>query len=65
VHYAERDPWVDEDEVGRLGAAVGAGFERFTYPGGAHLFADPDLPGYSAESATLMWKRVRDFLAQA
>ncbi|MFC4111282.1 dienelactone hydrolase family protein [Nonomuraea zeae] len=64
VHHAERDPWVDEDTVARLGTAVGAGFEHFTYPGDAHLFADPDLPGYSGESAALMWKRVRDFLSR-
>ncbi|GAA3563431.1 dienelactone hydrolase family protein [Nonomuraea rosea] len=64
VHHAERDPWVDESVVAGLGAAVGAGFECFAYPGDAHLFADPDLPGYSGESAALMWKRVRDFLSR-
>jgi dienelactone hydrolase len=64
VHHAERDPWVDESVVAGLGAAVGAGFECFAYPGDAHLFADPGLPGYSGESAALMWKRVRDFLSR-
>ncbi|MEV1176551.1 dienelactone hydrolase family protein [Nonomuraea sp. NPDC049784] len=64
VHYAEHDPWLDKEEIARLGAAVGAGFECFVYPGDRHLFADPGLPDYSEESAALMWKRSLAFLSR-
>jgi dienelactone hydrolase len=64
LHYAEGDPWVAAEEVASLRAGAGSLFECFTYPGNVHLFADLDLPGYSAESATLMWKRSRDFLSR-
>lgn len=63
VHHSEGDPWVDEGEIAELAAAVGPGFEWFTYPGEAHLFADPDLPGYCETSAKLMWERVIAFLS--
>src|SRR5215210_4942414 len=62
VHYAADDPWVEaEAEVAPLGNAVrGAGgtFEKYVYPGSAHLFADPDLPEYDRESSEEMWQRV-------
>lgn len=62
VHYATRDPWVEaEAEVVPLGDAVraaGADFEAYTYPGSAHLFADPDLPEYDRASSEEMWERV-------
>lgn len=64
VHYAEHDPWLDVEEIDRLAAAVGPGFERFVYPGERHLFADPGLPDYAPESAALMWKRALDFLTR-
>ncbi|RBQ15719.1 dienelactone hydrolase [Spongiactinospora rosea] len=64
VHYSEGDPFVEEKEIAELRADVGEGFERFVYPGDAHLFAHPDLPGYSADSAVLMWRRVLDFLGR-
>jgi dienelactone hydrolase len=38
--------------------------ELFTYPGKEHLFADPTLPSYDAESAALLKKRVLEFLAR-
>ncbi|WP_185844699.1 dienelactone hydrolase family protein [Nonomuraea sp. WAC 01424] len=63
LHYAEGDPWVDADDVRSLRTELGPIFACFIYPGNVHLFADPDLPGYSAESASLMWKRSRDFIS--
>jgi dienelactone hydrolase len=36
--------------------------ELFLYPGDQHLFADPSLPSYDAESAELLTKRVMEFL---
>ncbi|MEV3985491.1 dienelactone hydrolase family protein [Nonomuraea sp. NPDC049758] len=64
LHYAEGDPWVDAGDVRSLRTELGPLFECFIYPGNVHLFADPDLPGYSEESAALMWKRSRDFIAR-
>ncbi|PZG26249.1 dienelactone hydrolase [Spongiactinospora gelatinilytica] len=64
VHYTEGDPFVEEKEIAELRTDVGERFERFVYPGDAHLFADPDLPGYSADSAVLMWRRVLDVLSR-
>ncbi|NUR88123.1 MAG: dienelactone hydrolase [Nonomuraea sp.] len=63
LHYAEGDPWMEAEEVRNLRVDLGSQFECFIYPGNVHLFADPDLPGYSEESAGLMWKRSRDFIA--
>ena len=65
VHYAVDDPWVEADEVAGLRAdveAAGAGFEAFTYPGEAHLFADSDHPDFDRDSASLMFDRVVEFL---
>lgn len=41
-----------------------AGAELFTYPGNEHLFADPTLESYDAESAALLKTRVLDFLGR-
>jgi dienelactone hydrolase len=66
VHYAADDPWVEaEREVVPLGDAVrgaGAQFERYVYPGSAHLFADPGLAEYDHASSEAMWERVISFL---
>jgi dienelactone hydrolase len=65
VHYAADDPWMEAKEVAGLGDAVrgaGAAFEAHVYPGSAHLFADPDLPGYDRVSSEEMWRRVLAFL---
>jgi dienelactone hydrolase len=37
--------------------------ELFVYPGTEHLFADSSLPSYDAAAATLLTRRVLDFLA--
>jgi dienelactone hydrolase len=36
--------------------------ELYTYPGGAHLFADRSLPSYDAEAAGLLTRRTLEFL---
>jgi dienelactone hydrolase len=64
VHYAEADPFVDQAAVDALGLdveAAGGSYEVFTYPGGAHLFADPGAPDYDRAAAELMWERVSAF----
>lgn len=65
VHYAREDPWREPDEVELLSAdvrAAGGRFEFFEYPISGHLFADPGLPEYHAESAGLMLDRMLAFL---
>lgn len=62
VHYAEKDPFREQEHIDKLAASVresGAAFDFFEYPGTGHLFADPDLTAeYDAASADLMWTRV-------
>jgi dienelactone hydrolase len=65
VHYAEHDPFREQEALDALAAqarASGAPFEAWDYPGSGHLFADPDLSEYDAASADLMFGRVLDFL---
>jgi dienelactone hydrolase len=67
VHYAAADPLVDEGAVGELRSQVemsGSIFERYTYPGSGHLFAEPGLPDYDAALAELMLTRVSSFLSR-
>ncbi|MBO2453537.1 dienelactone hydrolase family protein [Actinomadura barringtoniae] len=42
---------------------AGADVEVFRYGGAGHIFTDPDLPDYDAESADLTWTRSLAFLA--
>lgn len=65
VHATEADPFVEDEEVEALAQEVkhaGSSFEVFRYPGGGHLFADPDLPEYDPVAAETMWERVGAFL---
>jgi dienelactone hydrolase len=43
--------------------ASAADGELFLYPGDQHYFADSSLPSYDADAASLLTKRVLDFLA--
>ena len=61
IHTKQSDPWVDMDAAHAVVAAARDG-ALHTYPGEAHLFADPDLPGYDAEAATLMLERAMRFV---
>lgn len=66
VHGMDRDPiFADEGdlEAARALAAAHPTVEVFTYPGDQHYFADRSLPSYDAEAATLLMRRVVDFLA--
>jgi dienelactone hydrolase len=65
IHWAEADPWVDATAVRALADLAPAGAcERFTYPGGAHLFGFDGYEDFDAESAALMTERVREFLEE-
>lgn len=64
LHYAEADPFVDQAAVDALRLdveAAGGSYEVFTYPGNAHLFADPGTQEYDRAAAELMWERVSAF----
>jgi dienelactone hydrolase len=68
VHYAEHDPFREQEALDALAGvarASGAPFEAWDYPGDGHLFADPELPEYDAANAELMFGRVLDFLRRA
>ena len=66
LHLAEPDPFEEEEFVGAVEAAArraGCRFETFRYPGAAHIFTDPALPGHDPVAAASLWGRVDAFLA--
>jgi dienelactone hydrolase len=65
IHAMDADPsFVDEGNIEAARALVGSAShaELFLYPGDRHLFAGASLPSYDAEAATLLTRRVLDFL---
>lgn len=65
IHAMEADPiFVGEGDLDAARALVGETGQAhlFLYPGEQHLFADPSLPSYDPEAATLLTRRVLDFL---
>lgn len=66
VHGMDRDPIFagegDLDAAREL-VAQAPGGELFLYPGDQHYFADPTLPSYDEAAATLLKRRVLEFLA--
>ncbi|MGO9197385.1 MAG: dienelactone hydrolase family protein [Acidimicrobiales bacterium] len=65
VHAMEAAPmFVDEGDFDAARALVESAehAELFLYPGDQHLFADPSLPSYDASAASLLTRRVLDFL---
>lgn len=65
VHRHESDPFIDPQEVVRLGEAVtssGATFEDWVTPGEGHVFIDPDLPGFDEQATQLTVERIDAFL---
>lgn len=64
-HYADRDDFVEEDELTLLEAELrllekDVTFHR--YPGTDHWFFESDRPAYDEAAATLAWSRTVDFL---
>ena len=67
VHGMEGDEFFAEEgelEAARELVATVEGAELFVYPGNGHLFADPSLPSYDEEAATLLTERVLAFLSR-
>ena len=66
VHGMDADPFFvgegDVDAARELVAQAEDG-ELFLYPGDQHYFADPTLPSYDEQAATLLRRRVLDFVA--
>ncbi len=66
IHGMDADPFFadegDLDAAKELVAST-ADAELFLYPGDQHYFADSSLPSYDPAAATLLTKRVLDFLA--
>jgi len=63
----DHDPYFvgegDIEAARELVAAADQG-ELFLYPGDQHYFADSSLPSYRPEAATLLTRRVLDFLRE-
>jgi dienelactone hydrolase len=67
IHGMDADPiFVDEGDLGAARELIEAvdGAELFLYPGDQHLFADRSLPDYDETAATLLTRRVLEFLAR-
>ncbi|WP_242882933.1 dienelactone hydrolase family protein [Actinomadura litoris] len=65
-HVADPDTYEPVDWVNAWYLQMtkaGADVEIFRYRGAGHLFTDPDLPDYDAESAEGAWAAALDFLA--
>lgn len=60
VHVSERDPWVSPQAVREFAAVSGA--RVHTYPGEAHLFAEPASSDYDEDLAAQLRARVRAFV---
>lgn len=65
VHGMDADPFfAGEGDLDAARALVGSAerAELFLYPGKEHLFADSSLPSYDQAAASLLTRRVLDFL---
>ena len=67
IHGMDGDPFFagegDVDAARELVSLV-PGAELFVYPGNAHLFADSSLPQYDEGAASLLTKRVLEFVGR-
>jgi carboxymethylenebutenolidase len=64
-HFAETDPYVDDDELTLLEAdlhVLDKDVEFHHYPGTGHWFFESDRPAYDESAATLAWDRTLTFL---
>jgi dienelactone hydrolase len=67
VHGMDRDPiFVGEGDLDSARELVDEAedAELFLYPGDQHYFADSTLPSYDADAASLMTRRISDFLSR-
>ncbi|HEX2152570.1 MAG TPA: dienelactone hydrolase family protein [Acidimicrobiia bacterium] len=67
VHGMDRDPiFVGEGDLDSARELVNEAedAELFLYPGDQHYFADSTLPSYDADAASLMTRRISDFLSR-
>jgi carboxymethylenebutenolidase len=65
-HFAEDDPWVDDDERTLLEADLHVLDKDVTfhdYPGTGHWFFEEDQPAYDEAAARLAWDRTLAFLS--
>jgi carboxymethylenebutenolidase len=63
-HYAEQDPYVDDDGLVLLESELhldGLDVEFHRYPGTSHWFAEPDRPEHDEAAAALAWARTLTF----
>ncbi len=63
-HYAEEDPYVDDDELVLLESELhldGLDVEFHRYPGTHHWFAEDDRPEHDRDAAALAWDRTLAF----
>lgn len=63
-HYAETDPYVDEDGLVLLESTLhldGRTIEFHRYPATTHWFAEPDRPEHAPVAAALAWDRTLAF----
>lgn len=66
-HFAEDDPYVDDDELTLLEAELHLDERVVTfhhYPGTQHWFAEPDRPEHDPIAAQLAWDRTMAFFFQ-
>jgi dienelactone hydrolase len=62
IHTMDHDEWGDVDIAHEFVEMVESA-ELFLYPGDQHLFTDSSLPVYDESAATVLRKRVLEFLA--
>lgn len=64
-HFAEEDPYLDEDSLVLLEAdlhLLGLDTTFHRYPGTRHWFFEQDRPEHDPEAAALAWRRTLEFL---
>lgn len=64
-HYGTEDPYISEESIAQVEAAVAGrpGVELYRYDGAGHAFSNWDLPSmYHQPAADLAWSRTLEFL---